>query len=97
MCNHNVKCDICTEVFFYRDSHGNEVDLIVKSGRTLHPIEVKSGATFDPEFITGIERFRDAVGTARCGAAAVWYNGRTQSTFKGVQVRNPMLHGGFRV
>jgi len=43
------------ELFFYRDTHGNEVDIVLKAGRRLIPIEIKSAATFTPDFLKGIE------------------------------------------
>jgi predicted AAA+ superfamily ATPase len=35
-------------LYFYRDSEGNEVDLLMPVGRQLHAIEVKAGATVNP-------------------------------------------------
>ncbi len=46
-------------LFFYRDSHGHEVDLILKLGRTLRPIEIKSGETFQSEFRKQLAYFCD--------------------------------------
>jgi predicted AAA+ superfamily ATPase len=39
------------ELFFYRDTHGNEVDLVIRQARTLIPIEIKSAATFTSDFL----------------------------------------------
>jgi hypothetical protein len=50
-------------VFFWRTSGGDEVDLIVESGRGLVPIEVKLSSTPRPEMARGITRFRTALGT----------------------------------
>src|SRR5690606_14570810 len=33
-------------LYYYRDNHGNETDLIFESGRTLVPIEIKSAMTY---------------------------------------------------
>ncbi|MBI5472192.1 MAG: ATP-binding protein [Ignavibacteriae bacterium] len=78
------------DLFFYRDTHGNEVDLIIRRGRKLIPIEIKSSATFTSDFHKGIERFRAVVAKAEAGFIA--YNGEQQSTFKGTKVFNPLLH-----
>ncbi|MGN0077076.1 MAG: ATP-binding protein [Parafannyhessea sp.] len=32
------------DVFFYRDARKREIDLVIKDGNTLHPIEIKAGA-----------------------------------------------------
>ena len=43
---------------FFRDTHSNEIDLILRKHRKLIPIEIKSAATFTKDFIKGIERFK---------------------------------------
>jgi predicted AAA+ superfamily ATPase len=43
--------------YFFRDSAGNEVDLLISKAGILVPIEIKSAATFTKEFLRGIERF----------------------------------------
>jgi predicted AAA+ superfamily ATPase len=55
-------------LYFYRDSEGNEVDLIMPIGRQLHAIEIKAGATVNPDYFKGLKRF-DAhhPGTLRSG------------------------------
>lgn len=81
------------ELHFYRDTHGNEVDLVVRRGRDLIPIEIKSAATFTESFLRGIESFREAAG-AGVKDGAVLYTGRQSLVFKGQRVFNPMLHEG---
>lgn len=92
-----VKCFLNSgrqpRLFFYRDSHGNEVDLIIPEGRRLIPIEIKSAATFRPEFIRGLSSFAKAAGPDLCAPGRVWYNGDNSHSFKGCQVLNPLLHG----
>lgn len=39
---------------FFRDSTGNEVDLIYNSGANFLPIEIKSSETFSSEFLKGL-------------------------------------------
>jgi predicted AAA+ superfamily ATPase len=50
-------------LYFFRDSNGNEVDLLLREGRELVPVEVKSAETFTTEFLKGIARFRRVSGT----------------------------------
>ena len=45
------------ELYFYRDSAGHEVDLLVPDGRSLWPIEVKAGATVNPDYFKGLRTF----------------------------------------
>ena len=82
------------DLYFFRDSHGSEIDLVVPEGRLLHPVEIKSAMTFSPEFLKGIRSFSNSVGD-RLGQALVIYNGTDELDFRGVHVMNPLLHGGF--
>ena len=44
------------QLYFFRDSKGAEVDLLIDlGGREFTAIEIKSAATFQPEFIKGID------------------------------------------
>lgn len=45
------------EMYFYRDSEGNEVDLLMPSGGKLHAIEIKAGATVNPDYFKGLKTF----------------------------------------
>lgn len=49
-------------LFFYRDSHGNEVDLIVQNANELVPIEIKSSQTWHSSFLKGIDYFKKLLG-----------------------------------
>jgi len=62
------------EMFFFRDSNGNEVDLVLRKERRLIPIEIKSAATFTSDFLNGIERFSETVGK-KYYKGVVFYNG----------------------
>jgi hypothetical protein len=45
------------EMYFYRDSEGNEVDLLLPTGGKLHAIEIKAGATVNPDYFKGLKTF----------------------------------------
>ena len=45
------------EMYFYRDSEGNEVDLLIPVGTQLHAIEIKAGATVNPDYFKGLKTF----------------------------------------
>jgi predicted AAA+ superfamily ATPase len=42
------------KLFYFRDSNGNEVDLLLSKGETLIPIEIKAAATFSSSFLKGL-------------------------------------------
>jgi uncharacterized protein len=75
-------------MFFYRDSHGNEVDLILQKGRKLFPIEIKSAMTFSESFLQGIDRFREAVQSDQCEGGAVFFSGDQKATIHGIRLMN---------
>jgi hypothetical protein len=46
----------------HRDTHDNEVDLVIRQAGALVPIEIKSAATFAPDFLRSIDHFGAVVG-----------------------------------
>lgn len=70
-------------MYFWRDSNGHEVDLVLDRGTHLDPIEVKSGATFDPSFLDGLEYFAALQG--RPGGELI-YGGQESFVSRGVRV-----------
>ena len=64
-----------SNLFFYRESNGNEVDLLAESGRNLCAMEIKSGATVNPDYFKGLRHFVKAVGTKRRITGGVIYGG----------------------
>jgi len=71
---------------FFRDAHGNEVDLLIQRGRQLQPIEIKSSQTFNPNFLKGIRHFEKLCEPGRCQQPAVVYAGTVESRVHGTQV-----------
>jgi uncharacterized protein len=84
-CNRGRRPDL----FFYRDSHGNEVDLIIRESGKLTPIEIKSAATFAPDFTKGIARMGDA-GIKPLAPGVVLYNGDRSFNVHGVRAFDPL-------
>lgn len=62
---------------FYRDSSGNEVDLVLERGQDLFPIEIKSGQTVSKQFFQGLNRFSGVVGD-RIKRGVVVYAGESK-------------------
>ena len=59
-------------LYFYRDSKGNEVDIIYEIGRDLFPIEIKAGATVTNEYFKGIKKFFKIYNHIPWGGAVVY-------------------------
>jgi predicted AAA+ superfamily ATPase len=81
------------ELYFYRDTHGNEVDLVLREGRTLIPVEIKSAATFALDCLKGIAKFRKTLGK-RCADGFVLYQGNKRFMVKGTETLNPVARYG---
>jgi predicted AAA+ superfamily ATPase len=49
------------EMYFYRDSHQNEIDVVYKKGHELVPIEIKAAQTFNTSFLRGLNFYQNLV------------------------------------
>jgi len=54
MVKHQFNSGQNRQMFFFRDNHNNEVDLIIKKGNLFQAIEIKSSQTFNSNFIKGL-------------------------------------------
>jgi predicted AAA+ superfamily ATPase len=75
------------EIYFFRDSHGNEVDLLIRERGALVPVEIKSAATFSPDFVKRLEWF-PTLGITPVLPGAVLYNGERTFIVRGARVLN---------
>ncbi|MFB3893312.1 MAG: ATP-binding protein [Phycisphaerae bacterium] len=73
------------DVYFWRDSQGHEVDLIIEDGPNLIPVEIKSGETFASDFTAGLDYWRNLAGRNDAPAAIV-YGGDDSYIRSGVAV-----------
>ncbi|NCS86274.1 MAG: AAA family ATPase [Candidatus Pacebacteria bacterium CG_4_10_14_3_um_filter_34_15] len=78
------------KLYFYRDSNGNEVDLIIDGGLFQIPVEIKSGATFSTEFLKGLEYWsrlkNDQLNTKKALPGFVIYNGTQAHKIKSYEL-----------
>lgn len=49
---------LASNLYFWRDNMGNEVDILIESGETQIPVEIKSGQTIAADFLAGLEKWR---------------------------------------
>ena len=70
------------DLYFFRDSKGNEVDLVAQSGRSLKAIEIKSGSTFAMNQLRGIRRFKSI--TDKVESSYLVYAGEAYSLSDGI-------------
>lgn len=71
---------------FYRDSNGNEVDIVIQNGAEYVPIEIKSAATVNGSFFRGLSRFKSSVSNSEDGVLV--YGGNDSRVQNDVRVTN---------
>lgn len=70
------------DIWFWRDSTGREVDLLIEHGAGLVPIEIKSGETVVSDFFKGLEYWQALPGQEDATSALV-YGGDTSTRRNG--------------
>ena len=73
------------ELYFWRDSAGHEVDLLVPHGNQFMPVEIKSGATFSNDWTSALRKLLALFGDAALPPGIV-YGGDGQYERDGCQV-----------
>ncbi|MBU0974876.1 ATP-binding protein [Patescibacteria group bacterium] len=53
------------KLFFFRDSNGQEVDLVIDQGLKQIPIEIKSSGTFNTDFYKGLKYWRNLMADSK--------------------------------
>jgi predicted AAA+ superfamily ATPase len=74
-------------LYFFRDSNGNEVDLIIDNGTDTIPVEIKSSAAFSHEFLKGLKFWNNLKGETS-GRGFVIYTGSAVQETAGVSLLN---------
>ena len=64
-------------LMFYRDSNGNEIDLLVPDGTGIEAYEIKSASTYSSSFETGFRHLPDQL-SSRLTRRAILYNGNQE-------------------
>ena len=72
-------------LFFWRDSNGNEVDVVVEQGNSLIPVEIKSGKTVTGEAFASLEKWRGLARKA-CRKPTLIHGGGDRYQRSGVSV-----------
>ena len=73
------------DIYFWRDSAGHEIDMLVEKKGKLFPVEIKSGETFNSSFIDGLKYWTD-LSEGNEKDAFLIYGGDKKMTYKGVNV-----------
>lgn len=78
---------LASNLYFWRNNTGDEVDIVIEQGEKLIPMEIKSGQTFNADFLTGINKWMKIAGNAALTPQLV-YGGSENMTRNGVEVRS---------
>jgi uncharacterized protein len=74
-----------SNLYYWRDSGGNEVDVLIDNGSTQIPVEIKSAATLNMEFFKGLNYWEKLTGQS--GGHSV-YSGEVGKDYKKISVFN---------
>jgi predicted AAA+ superfamily ATPase len=90
---HRLNQGLPPDLYFWRDNHGTELDLLYPEGAHLNPVEIKSGQTFSHDWVNTLDKFKRYAG-ARVGHSCVVYGGDENFEFLGHSVRSWRLFDG---
>lgn len=76
-----------SNLFFYRDSHQNEVDLLLKEGNSFRAFEIKSAQTYNTGFEKGLKYF-DSLFGERVVDKTIIYTGEFENTSGNINLLN---------
>ena len=76
---HRFHRGLRSNLAFFRDVKGNEIDLLLEYGRELFPIEIKSGATVPDDAGRAFASFEKLTGGFPWGAAVVYGGDRREN------------------
>jgi hypothetical protein len=74
-----------SNLHFWRDNIGTEIDLVIEQGTRLRPVEVKSGRTVNDEFFASLRKWIRYAGK-RAGISTLVYGGEESYVRSGIRV-----------
>ncbi|MCG5548790.1 ATP-binding protein [Halorhodospira halochloris] len=74
-----------SNISFWRDRTGREVDLVIDCGDRLQPVEIKAGATVTRDAFRGLERWCELAGDAAATPQLI-YAGNESRIQRGIQI-----------
>jgi predicted AAA+ superfamily ATPase len=58
MLKHSLNQGQTSPLYFWRDSTGHEVDVLIETALGLRPVEIKSGATVASDWMSGLKKWQ---------------------------------------
>ena len=75
------------DIYFWRESSGHEIDLVIEENNHLIAVEVKSGETISSDFFKDLRYWRELANDSASPAALV-YGGNTSYTRENIAVKS---------
>lgn len=76
-----------SNLYFWRNNTGDEVDVLIEQGDKLLPVEIKSGQTFTTDFLAGLHKWTRLAGDCALPPQLV-YGGEENMARSGVAVQS---------
>ncbi len=73
------------QMYYFRDTNRNEIDLLLESGSEVLPVEIKSGQTIHSEFFKGLQYWRELTDSPDARAVLI-HGGDNPTEYKGTTV-----------
>ncbi len=77
--------NLSPSIYYWRDSSGNEVDVIIEKAGKLLPLEIKAGQTVVSDYFKGFEHWKNIAGD-RAGKMYLVYGGQRSQKRSQVEV-----------
>jgi hypothetical protein len=78
---------LASNLYFWRNNVGDEIDVVIEEGEKLQPIEIKSSQTFNTDFLIGINKWMKIAQSVSLTPQLV-YGGNESMTRNGVEVKS---------
>jgi hypothetical protein len=75
---HRYNNGLRSNLNFYRDSAGNEVDLLLEQAAEFYALEIKGGATVNPDYFKGLRKLESAFPGQTLGGGVVYAGEKEQ-------------------
>jgi predicted AAA+ superfamily ATPase len=75
---HRYNNGLRSNLNFYRDSAGNEVDLLLEQAAEFYALEIKGGATVNPDYFKGLRKLESAFPGRTLGGGVVYAGEKEQ-------------------
>lgn len=72
-------------IYFWRDSHGHEVDCLIEQGAELLPIEIKASMTIQVNFLSGLQYWQELAGVKQ---GLLIYGGREELKISNIDIKS---------